>query len=49
VPAPGRLQLCGDAPANWQGKSLACTLFDAGRSGAGWSAPVRLACSGSRA
>jgi hypothetical protein len=49
VPAPQRLQLCGDAPANWQGKSLACTLLDAGRNGAGWSAPVRLACSGSRA
>jgi hypothetical protein len=50
VPAPGRLQLCGDAPANWQTQGkLACTLFDAGRNGAGWSAPVRLACSGSRA
>ncbi|WP_332847857.1 hypothetical protein [Massilia sp. S19_KUP03_FR1] len=50
VPAPGRLQLCGDAPSNWQTQGkLACTLFDAGRNGAGWSAPVRLACSGSRA
>lgn len=50
VAAPGRLQLCGDAPPNWQRQDgLDCTLFDAGRSGAGWSAPVRLACSGSRA
>jgi hypothetical protein len=50
VPAPARLQLCGDAPPSWQGHAkLACTLFDAGRNGAGWSAPVRLACSGSRA
>jgi hypothetical protein len=52
VAAPTRLQLCGDAPSTWQqpGKNgLACTLFDSGRHGAGWSAPVRLACSGSRA
>jgi hypothetical protein len=50
LPAPERLQLCGDAPSNWQTQGkLACALFDAGRSGAGWSAPVRLACSGSRA
>jgi hypothetical protein len=52
VPAPTRLQLCGDAPSNWQkpgNGGLTCTLFDAGRSGEGWSAPVRLACSGSRA
>jgi len=50
VPAPRRLQLCGAAPSNWQGQAaLDCQLFDAGRNGEGWSAPVRLACSGSRA
>lgn len=50
VPAPSRLQLCGDAPPDWQRQSgIACTLFDAGRHGQGWSAPVRLACSGSKA
>jgi hypothetical protein len=50
VPAPQRLQLCGNAPPQWQTQGgLACTLFDAGRNGEGWSAPVRLACSGSRA
>lgn len=49
--APTVLQLCGDAPSAWQrpGAALACQLLDAGRGGAGWSAPVRLACSGSRA
>jgi hypothetical protein len=50
VPTPARLQLCGDAPPDWQRRGeVQCTLFDAGRHGGGWSAPVRLACSGSRA